>query len=279
MADGPETTSNYVEPNGTKLHYLECGEGEAVLLLHGWPTSAHLWRSLMPILGRNKRAIALDLPGYGLSDKPLDVRYSFSYYERIIEDFLEALDISKVDLVVHDLGGPVGVLWAVRHPEKVRSLALLNTLVYPELSWAVKVFGLAVRLPLLRDYMSSAAGLKFAMKFGVCRKEKITDEVMKGYIEPFQTKAARTGLLNGAKGLSARGFREIGEKLPQFDVPVRLIYGEEDRILPDVADTMRRVKEDLPQAEITSIPNCGHFLQEDDPETVANLLAEFLNSP
>jgi len=278
MPDYPETTSHNVDVDGTNVHYLACGEGDPVIMLHGWPTSAHLYRDILPIVGRSKRAIALDLPGYGWSDKPPNTRYSFTYYEKILEGFLDALDIANTDLVVHDLGGPVGIFWALRHPEKVGRLALLNTLVYPEMSWAVKVFGLSLRLPLIRDWMSSPAGIRFSMRFGVSNKEKITDEVLRGYQEPFTTKEAKNGLVNGALGLSMKGFHEITENLSQFKGPLRIIYGEQDRILPDVTKTMQRVKQDLPQADITALPNCGHFLQEDDAETVGTLLEEFLKS-
>jgi haloalkane dehalogenase len=232
---------------------------------------------MMPIMGESKHVIALDLPGYGLSDKPLDVRYGFTFFEEIIEGFLDELKIEKIDLVVHDIGGPIGVMWALRHPDRISRLALLNTLVYPEMSWMVKLFGLSLRMPMVNAWLSGPGGQKFSLKLGVCNKENITAEVMEGYTAPFGTKEARIGLLKAAQGLSLRGFREMGERMSEFEIPVRIIYGEKDRILPDVAKTMSRVKEDLPQAEITSLPDCGHFLQEDDPETIAKLLAEFLN--
>ena len=78
-------------------------------------------------------------------------------------------------------------------------------------------------------------------------------------------------------GLSIKGLAEIAQKLPTLEAPVRIIYGENDRALPDVAKTMQRVKQDLPGAEVTSLPKCGHFLQEDEPERVGQLMAEFLN--
>ncbi|PCJ65390.1 MAG: hypothetical protein COA73_02640 [Candidatus Hydrogenedentota bacterium] len=277
MPINPKPASHTIEVNDINIHYLESGDAndEVALMLHGWPTSAHLWRNILPIVGEKKRAIAIDLPGYGLSDKPPDTRYSFIYYEKILEGFMEEMGITKIDLVVHDLGGPVGIFWALRHPEKVRSLVLLNTLVYPEMSWAVKVFGLAIRLPLIRNWMASPAGMRFSLKFGVYNKQNITQEVMKGYQDPFQTKEARTGLLKGGQGLSMKGFHEIAEKLSQYKGPIQLIYGENDRILPDVAQTMQRVKDELPQAKIIPIPNCGHFLQEDDPEAIAVMLNTF----
>lgn len=78
--------SHYVEAAGLRLHYRSCGEGEPVLLLHGWPTSSYLWREVIPaIAAAGSRAIALDLPGFGASDKPLDASYSFHFFMRALE--------------------------------------------------------------------------------------------------------------------------------------------------------------------------------------------------
>lgn len=182
-----------------------------------------------------------------------------------------------MDLVVHDLGGPVGVRWALNHQEKLRRLVLLNTLVYPEMSTMVKTFMLALRLPGLRNWISSQRGITFCMRFGVENKSNLTPEVMRPYLEPFVTKDARTGLLKGGQGLSFRGFKDIAQRLHEIQQPTQLIYGVNDRILPDVAETMRRVKEELPQAEIVAMPGCGHFLQEDNPQAIAEILSDFLN--
>ncbi|MFP6582633.1 MAG: alpha/beta hydrolase [Candidatus Hydrogenedentota bacterium] len=141
----------------------------------------------------------------------------------------------------------------------------------------VKIFILALRLPLLRHWISSHSGITFSMRFGVQNKKNLTADVMKPYLEPFISKEARTALLLGGQGLSVRGFHEIAERLQEIQHPVRLIYGVNDRILPDVAETMLRVKSDIPQAEINALPDCGHFLQEDDPQAIAILLTVFFN--
>ena len=164
-------TSHYTQANSLRLHYLESGTPDPnvppILLLHGFPTSSHLYRIILPELGKTHRAIALDLPGYGLSDKPLDVTYDFEFYESVIDGFLDDLDIHTTNLAVHDLGGPIGLFWAVRHPRRVRDIVLLNTLVYPETSWAVKLFLLAMRAPGLRDFIVSPGSIAGAMQFGV----------------------------------------------------------------------------------------------------------------
>lgn len=261
--------------DGVRLHYRAAGTGPPVLLLHGWPTSSFLWRHTLAPLARTQRAIALDLPGFGASDKPLDASYSFRFYERVLEGFLDALGLTSVGLAVHDLGGPVGLYWALRHPHRVDALALLNTLVYPMPSWAVVAFVTASYVPGLRWYLTSAHGLELAMRIGVADASTITDEVRRGVQEPFASDEARWALLKTAHSLHPGGMREIARRLPSFEGPVRLIYGARDRILPDVERTMRRVARDLPQATTTRLERCGHFLQEERGEHIGELLGSF----
>ncbi|MCH9684569.1 MAG: alpha/beta fold hydrolase [Deltaproteobacteria bacterium] len=271
--------SNFIEVEGIQIHYLEAGSGDPVVMLHGWPTNAQLWRHSLSQLGEHRRAIAIDLPGYGLSGKPLDVRYSFGLYAKILDGVLAALGIDRVGLAVHDVGGPLGLYWAVRNPQRITSLALLNTLVYPERSWMVWAFGIATYVPGLRHWMSSPSGIARMIRMGVRNQAQITDEVAELYAAPFADRDARKALLLAVHSLSNRGFRSIGEGLGGLTMPLRIIYGERDIALPDVAKTMARVAADLPHAEVTSIPDCGHFLQEDQPVRVAELLTEFFARP
>ncbi len=107
-------TSNTVEVAGLNIHYLSAGEGEPVVLLHGWPTSSFLWRNVMVPIAASNRAIAPDLPGFGRSDKPLDAISSFRFHQKVLDGFLDALGIDTAGLAVHDLGGPIGLYWARR---------------------------------------------------------------------------------------------------------------------------------------------------------------------
>ena len=276
MSEPP--TSHTVHVEGLRLHYRELGEGEPVLLLHGWPTSSFLWRNVMTAMVDShpgSRVIALDLPGFGESDKPLDASYSFRFFRRVLDGFVSTLEIDTLGLAVHDLGGPVGLYWACQRLDRISKLALLNTLVYPEVSWAVVAFGLACRLPGVRHYLASPRGLRDAMRIGMANRARLDDETVRGVQAPFVTRDARRALIKAGIGLSPKGLREIAEKLPGFTGPVRIVYGKRDRILPDVSETMERVKRDLPQAEIFALPDCGHFLQEDRPQDIGELLGEF----
>jgi haloalkane dehalogenase len=272
MAAAPLDT---VDVDGLTIAYREAGAGPPVLLLHGWPTSSFLWRDVMPPIARRNRVVAIDLPGFGGSDKPLGARYDFGFFERTLDGFLGALGIDEVAIAVHDLGGPIGLHWAVNRPGRVTRAAILNTLVYPEFSEAVLAFIKACSTPELREQLTSPAGLEAAMRLGLADESKLTPEVVEEVRAPFEDADSRRALADAGIGLEPDGFAEIARLLPTLGVPVRIVYGERDRILPDVAETMARVQADLPQAEVTTLPECGHFLQEEAPARIGAELARF----
>jgi len=269
--------SNYVTIEGIQLHYLEAGVGEPVLLLHGFPTSSYLYRNVIPIVAKTHRAIALDFPGFGKSDKPLSASYSMNFYVKVLSGFLNRLSLKSINLVVHDLGGPIGLLWAVRNQSDLKRLVLLNTLVYPKVSWAVKLFILSLRLPITKYWITSRKGIAWTMRLGVQNKDRINGFLTECYQYPFFKSAHQKALIKSASNISKKAFYEIEENLSDLSNPIKVIYGVEDRILPKVAETFQKVKSDLPQTEITAVPDCGHFLQEDEPDLLATLVSEFLN--
>jgi len=269
------TTMDTVQVDGRTLAYRELGSGPPVLLLHGWPTSSFLWRDVMPPIAERNRVVAVDLPGFGASDKPLDVRYDFDFFDGVLDGFLAALDIDQVALAGHDLGGPIGLHWALDRSERLTKLALLNTLVYPEFDESVIEFVTMLSSPESRDRATSPEGLAQIMRTGLADEAHLTDELLAGVREPFDGADSRRALAAAGVQLQPQGFVELAERLPSLQVPVRIVYGEQDRVLPDVAETMARIGRDLPQAETTALPACGHFLQEEAPQEVGELLARF----
>jgi pimeloyl-ACP methyl ester carboxylesterase len=273
-------TLETVEVGDLTLAYRELGDGPPVLLLHGWPTSSYLWRDVMPAIAANNRAVAVDLPGYGGSSKPAGAKYDFAMYDAALDGFLGALGIESTALAVHDIGGPIGLHWAVHRPERVTHLMLLNTLLYPEFDEMAVKFVETLSTPGPREQLTGPAGLEASMKFGLADEANLTPETLEAVLEPFGTDAERSALAAAGIGLDPSGFEEIARLMPEAlrDTPVRIVYGQHDRILPTVAETMARVKRDLPQAEITILPAAGHFLQEEAAEEIGDLLAEFLRA-
>jgi haloalkane dehalogenase len=269
-------TMKAVNVDGLRIAYRELGEGPPALLLHGWPTSSHLWRNVMPMVARANRAIAVDLPGFGASDKPLDRRYDFDLFERTLDVLTSELGLSKLGLVVHDISGPIGVRWAIHNPGRVTKLALLNTLLHPEgLSEQLMEFLQVLTNPETQQRITGPEGLEVVLRNGMANPSRLTPELLVAIREPFQTEASQRALAAAGAQLSPEGMLEIAERLPELKMPVRIIYGARDTALP-VAEEFARVKRALPHAVVTALEDCGHFLQEDAPERVGSLLSDFL---
>src|SRR6185437_3238076 len=190
--------------NGLTIAYREAGgghEGPAVLRLHGWPTSSYLWRNVMPAIAHHRRVVAVDLPGFGGSDKPTDVRYSFGFFAEAIDGVADRLGLGRVIPVGHDLGGPIALRWALDHPGRTAGLGLLNTLVYPEFSAAVREFVADLNDPVRRDRLTSPEGLTEIMRAGVADPACLTEETIAAVLAPFAAADARIALANAGLGL------------------------------------------------------------------------------
>jgi len=126
--------SKYIEVKGSKIHYLEQGSGDPILLIHGMPTSSFLWRNIMPPLAEHGRCIAPDLIGMGDSDKP-DIDYRVFDHIDYIEGFVKAMNLKNITLVVHGWGSVIGFAIASRHPELFKALAFFEAHVRPTTDW------------------------------------------------------------------------------------------------------------------------------------------------
>lgn len=274
----PHTYTQKITTHGHSIHYRELGQGPPILLIHGWPTSSFLWRNVMPEISDQRRVLAIDLPGFGNSDKPLDVDYDFGFYTSIIDGFLDAVGVDdQLAIAVHDMGGPIGLYWASQRSDRLERLAVLNTVAYPQMSWAARAFLIACKMPGLRSVLTSQWALGLAMKVGVHDTDRLAPDTIEGTRAPFRDRDSRRVLAKTAADMSAKELETIARWLPTVTVPVRVIYGAKDRILPDIEDTVQRLRGDIDHIEVERLDDCGHFLQEEQPRKVGQLLAEFLS--
>ncbi len=268
-------TKQFVEISGLKLGYLAAGQGEPVVLVHGWPTFSHLWRHQIPALAERYRVYALDLPGFGDSDKPTDVRYALNFFANVLAGFLDALGIEKVTLVCHDIGGPVVLLFSVRNPERVKRLVILDTTAYPDLPLMVRLLLPVARLPGAGGLLVSRRGLRLLLQIGTVRKGVITDELVTAYNRPLSDDPiARKTLLRILIEQDPREMIEIADNLGRIAAPTLILWSEKDPSAP--LSIARRLQADISGSVLKTIPDCGHFLTEDQPEEVNRLLLEFL---
>jgi pimeloyl-ACP methyl ester carboxylesterase len=266
---------DYVEVDGLKLAYLVGGEGEPVVFVHGWPTYSYLWRHQMSALADSFCVFALDLPGCGDSEKPSDVQYSLDFFSDVLNSFLNAMGVGQVTLVSHDLGGPISLLWAVRHPERLARLVIMDTMPYPDLPWMIRLMLPAARLPGIGHLLVSRRGLRAALHIGTVGKGVVNDALVAAYDRPYAGEpAARKILLRVLTELDPREMVEIAQNLERIAAPTLILWAEKDPSAP--LSIARRLQADIQCATLKTIPNCGHFLTEDQPGEVTQLLLEFL---
>ncbi len=277
--------SRFHSVDGVRLAYVEQGKGEPIVLLHGNPTWGYLYRKFIPPLARRNRVIVPDHMGFGRSDKPLDPsRYRLARHISNLESLLLKLDVRNATLVLQDWGGPIGLGFAVQHPDRIKRLVLLNTW-----AWVIPE-GTRIH-PLLEQFRTPGLGealvqglnlfVEGFLPAGIYKKEHVTAALMQAYRAPFPDWNSRVGVLAFPRDIvvgndhpSAPTMHEISQKLPALEVPVLLVWAMQDPAFPP---GMIRVWQKIyPHAEVHTLDHAGHYLQEDEPETIVALIQEFL---
>lgn len=270
---------HYLEQHGLRMHYVDEGDGDPVLLLHGEPTWAYLYRKVIPELAPAARVIAPDYFGFGRSDKPVERDwYSYDAHCAAIARFVDALDLRDVTVVMQDWGGPIGFRLAVERLDRVSRLVVLNTGIYsgrpPGETW------LRFRELVRRTGTDFQAGQLIRL---TCVTE-LPDDVVAAYDAPFPAPESKTGVLMYPELVpdsdghpSARAMLEVRDKLSAWEKPALVFFSDSDSIFsPRVAE---RLAELIPGAELQEpVAGAGHFLQEDAGKEVGQRIARWLNT-
>ena len=276
---GYDFEPHYIEQDALRMHYVDEGDGQPVLLLHGEPTWAYLYRKVIREVTSVARCIAPDYFGFGRSDKPVEREwYSYDTHFASLERFVDELDLRDVTVVMHDWGGPLGMRLAVERPDRIARMVVMNTGIFagrpPSDTW------LRFRDLVRRTGTDFQPGQLIRI---TCRTE-LTDDVVAAYDAPFSAAEAKTGVLMFPEQVptepdhpSARTMLEVREKLRSWDRPALVFFGDSDPIFsPRVAE---RLAELIPGAELQEpIAGAGHFLQEDAGEEVGRRIAAWLSA-
>jgi len=258
-----------------RMHFVDEGTGRPVLLVHGNPTWSFLYRKVLAALaGEPLRTVAPDLIGLGLSDKPRDVEaHTLRRHGESLLDFVEALGLKDILLVVQDWGGPMGVWMAARSGGRVTGLVVLNTSVLVPRDFRTTAFHRFAHLPLVSD----VAFRLFNFPVPVLGRTQadpasISGEVARAYAWPLRHVRDRAAPLalarmvpNHPEHPTLAELHEGEAWLRGFQGPVEFVWGMKDPIL---GRTLKRHREALPHAPVTEL-NAGHFLQEEEPEAIA----------
>jgi haloalkane dehalogenase len=267
----------YLEQDGLRMHYVDEGAGAPVLLLHGEPTWAYLYRKLIPTLTGAGRVVAPDYFGFGRSDKPTRIEdYSYDFHYRSVERLAEELDLRAATVVVQDWGGPIGLRLAVEQPARVDRLVILNTGIgagrAPSPEWLrFREFVRRVGPELVPSQLVRLS----------CVSEP-SDEVLAGYDAPFPTPESKAGVLafpelvpTEVEHPSAAAMLDVGDALTRWEKPTFVLFSDSDPIFsPEAAARLAARIPGAGPAEI--VAGAGHFLQEDKGEEIAERILRFL---
>jgi pimeloyl-ACP methyl ester carboxylesterase len=261
-----------------RLAVRESGKGKPILLIHGLGASSYTWRAITPQLAKTNRVIALDLKGFGNSDKPLDDAYTISDQARLIRDYMARRDLRDVTLVGHSFGGAIALAAALDDAEsprpRIEKLVLIDSLAYKQ---PVPFFFRVLRTPIIGELGMSLipADVQIARALAVAyhHDDRVKDETIATYATPLQTEGGRHALLRTVDGLMNENAEIFAARYPTLRTPALLIWCAHDRIVP--LRFGKRLYKDLPNAKIDVIEECGHIPQEEEPEETVAAIQEF----
>jgi epoxide hydrolase 4 len=284
MIQAATRQENYIYTNGIKLHYVTEGEGPLMLMLHGFPEFWYSWRHLIPEFAQDYQVVALDLRGYNDSDKPAEKSaYVMDEFIKDIEGVIKGLGYSSCVLVGHDWGGAIAWNFAYTHPEMVERLIVLNIphpakfaagLTKPQqlLRSSYILFFQLPFIPELQLKLHNYQAIETAFKGMAVNKDAFSQADIDAYKQAVAKPGAMTAMLNYYRNVFRHGF--INRSWGVLDVPTLMIWGEKDTALgKELTYGTENFVQDF---QIKYIPNCSHWVQQEQPQLVIQYMREWL---
>ena len=279
--------SQHLEINGFRYHYIDEGFGEPIVMVHGNPTWSFYFRKLIQSLSSGYRTIAPDHIGCGLSEKPESNRYGYRLQNRVydLSVLLDRLELQeKITLVLHDWGGMIGMTFAVKYPERIGRIVLLNTAAF----LPPKNKPLPMRLRLVRN--SGIVGTFCVLYLNLfalgaawmAPHQRLSREVRKGLIAPYNSRLHRVATLKFVRDIpmnekdpSFRLVQHVDKRLQTLSThPMLICWGEHDFVFD--GDYLSEWQRRFPDAEVHVFPEAGHYILEDVPEKITFRIKAFL---
>lgn len=263
-------TSRYFDIHGHKLHFIDEGQGDTILYVHRTPSWSFDFRNIIKKLKTGFRCVAIDHIGFGLSDKPEHYDYSTQNHSKTLEKFVLKKQLDNITLVVHDFGGPIGLNFAIQHPEKIKNVVIINSWLWsskedPDFIKTSKMLRNPL-LPFLYRYLNFSPRFILPKSFG---DQKISKHLLKQFTKPFADKTQRNGALAFAESLlnDQDWFQELWDKSATISAkPTLFIWGMKDPIIkPCYLD---KFVSEFTNSKTIRLETSGHFPQEEQPAIV-----------
>ncbi len=268
-------SNKFITINSHKINYIDMGVGIPLVFIHGYGASIYSWRKNLPVLSKYYRVCALDLLGFGFSDKPLNGDYSVNSYMELIVQFMDALKIKKAILVGHSLGGGIAVLTALKYPARVKGLILIDAEAYaisPPLMLRV------AQLPIITSFIHHLIG-KWAVHISLKRsfydQTFVTDDLIENYYRPFKTNNGKKAPIKVLQAIDFKKMGAISKDYGKIKKRTLIIWGKDDKI--SNIHLAYRLRKDIRNSMLKIIPESGHLVQEEKPEEVNKLIINFVN--
>lgn len=275
--------------DGTKIHSLDIGSGHTVVLLHGLPASAYLWRKVLPIVSQDYRAVAPDLPGYGHSSAPASGDFGLKASLASLSMFLDNLTAEKITLVVTDMGSVLGLNYAVKHPERIAAIVMSEAVFQPPQEFMQQIrpehheFIMAAQDPAFVKQITIDQPALVDMAIQSNTVTTLDEETLSNYRAPYNPpfadhldKRQTLSAVFGADGLNNFGAMatENADGLKALDIPMLLVVAKPGYMVNEPA--IAYAKATFTNIQVKEIDGAAHFFAEDNPEGFANVLTQWL---
>lgn len=270
--------SHFLSISGNRLHYVDVGSGEVILMLHGNPTWSFFYRNLAKHFLKDYRVILPDHMGCGLSSKPQDYEYTLKTHIDNLSLLVEKLNLSNITLVLHDWGGAIGMGLATRYPHLIKKMVVMNTAAFR-----------SKEIPARINILKNPLGFWFIRKFNgfawpatfMASAKGLSPLIKKGFMLPYHDFQSRIATARFVKDIplndhhpTYQTLKEIEEKMGSLKAPLLILWGEKDFCF--TMSFQRRWLTFFPKARAITYPQAGHYLLEDEFPSVSNDIENFL---
>jgi len=261
------------------MHYIDEGQGKPVVMVHGNPDWSFSYRHLVKKLSSNYRCVAADHIGFGLSDKPINWSYLPKDHAENFGKLIDNLQLDDITLIVNDWGGPIGLSYAIAHPERVKNIVILNTWLWSTNDdWYYQVFSRFTGGPIGRFLIKNFNFFaRTIVKSAYADKLRLTDDIHRHYLKPLENPRERKGNWVFPRQIIASG-EWLGEQWSKIDTiqdkPALILWGMKDIAFRE--KELKRWTGTLTNCELHRFDDAGHYPHEEKSGHVCRILEDFL---